>query len=413
LFSSVEEFAEPINLAKAAKDLKMAGYTELEILATLEEFKRSGKPYVPGSPPWLPKLPVNLCDAVRDLQVAGYSANEAESFINEFKKTGLPYVVGSPHGISKWASSCNFMTLHAGSTPAKAFLSLCDSLTSLDCKRKNPTTLQDLLINISGGPLKLMQISTEEKRALADQFVKKLSAAVNLHCHSTEANKISKKLAFDLTVVHSPPQLTGPSATILPLQAQPAVFNRFCNRQGILITYRRWKRHGIPVSVHNLRRSPRLSNLADGFKPSHNDNVQKSRKCTPLNVCHSTSFKKSSSKLKKSAAPFEPKACDLAIIPDISPLHYKPAPYLPVGTVRALGTNFCGIPPEELADDALISLMVPNEDVDRRNRSPWSTCLGACQQPFFCCLLFFFIFLCNEPCEGFVFPFYYLLFGSA
>jgi hypothetical protein len=50
------ECSEPIDLAMAAQDLKRDGYTELEILATLDEVKRSGRPYVPGSPPWMPSL---------------------------------------------------------------------------------------------------------------------------------------------------------------------------------------------------------------------------------------------------------------------------------------------------------------------------------------------------------------------
>jgi hypothetical protein len=97
LFSSAE-FTKPINLAVAAKDLKLAGYTDLEILATLDEFKRSGNPYVPGSPPWTPKLPVNLHDAALDMQQGGYSVQEIDSCIKDFKLSGVPYVDGSLQG---------------------------------------------------------------------------------------------------------------------------------------------------------------------------------------------------------------------------------------------------------------------------------------------------------------------------
>lgn len=78
-------------VAEAAKDLKTAGYTELQILATLEAFKRSGK-LVLGSPPWTPKLPINLSDTAKDLEHAGYSTNQVASIIEEFKQCGLPYV---------------------------------------------------------------------------------------------------------------------------------------------------------------------------------------------------------------------------------------------------------------------------------------------------------------------------------
>jgi hypothetical protein len=48
----------------------------------------------------------------------------------------------------------------------------------------------------------------------------------------------------------------------------------------------------------------------------------------------------------------------------LSPLHNKSAPHLPVETPRALGTNFCGIPLEEIAYEKLLRLTVINEDVD-------------------------------------------------
>jgi hypothetical protein len=77
-------------------------------------------------------------------------------------------------------------------------------------------------------------------------------------------------------------------------------------------------------------------------------------------------FKRNASKLKtpKPATSVEPKVSDLPVIPDISPLHHKAAPHLPVETLRGLGTNFCGIPPEELADEQLLNLDVINEDID-------------------------------------------------
>ncbi|KAM0862752.1 hypothetical protein ACQ4PT_045066 [Festuca glaucescens] len=231
---SSSEWSEPLDLAEAAKDLKLAGYTEVEILATLEEFKHSGKPYYPGSPPWMPKLPVNLFEAAKDLKSAGYSDGQIASFLEDFKKFGLPYVSGSPLCNSKWTPSCHFMTLHAGSTPANALLSLCKTLTPAD--EGNLTTLQDLL-------------------------------------------KICKRI--------------------------------------------------------------------------------------PMEARQNTLFKRSSPKLKmiSSATLPERKDSDMAVIPIVSPLHRKPAPHLPVETLRALGTNFCGIPPEEIADE-LRHLIVPNEDVD-------------------------------------------------
>ncbi|KAM0856183.1 hypothetical protein ACQ4PT_049281 [Festuca glaucescens] len=351
---SSSEWSEPLDLAEAAKDLKLAGYTEVEILATLEEFKRSGKPYYPGSPPWMPKLPVNMFEAAKGLKSAGYSDDQIASFLEDFKKFGIPYVSGSPLCTSKWTPSCHFMTLHAGSTPANALLSLCKTLTPAD--EGNLTTLQDLLVNLSGGPLKRMLISTRNKRALADQFVKKLSATINLGCHMSEAKKITKKLAF------SPLSISRPAFS----NPNPPAFNRFCNRQGILITYHRRKRHGTLISARTVRRSPRLSNRADGYRLTTDVCSQKICKSIPMEARQNTLFKRSSPILKmiSSATLPERKNSDMAIIPNVSPLHRKPAPDLPVENLRALGTNFCGIPPEEFANDKLLHLIVPNEDVD-------------------------------------------------
>ncbi|KAM0862751.1 hypothetical protein ACQ4PT_045066 [Festuca glaucescens] len=204
---SSSEWSEPLDLAEAAKDLKLAGYTEVEILATLEEFKHSGKPYYPGSPPWMPKLPVNLFEAAKDLKSAGYSDGQIASFLEDFKKFGLPYVSGSP------------------------------------------------------------------------------------------------------------------------------------------LWY--------------------LSNRADGYRLTTDVCSQKICKRIPMEARQNTLFKRSSPKLKmiSSATLPERKDSDMAVIPIVSPLHRKPAPHLPVETLRALGTNFCGIPPEEIADE-LRHLIVPNEDVD-------------------------------------------------
>jgi hypothetical protein len=58
------------------------------------------------------------------------------------------------------------------------------------------------------------------------------------------------------------------------------------------------------------------------------------------------------------------KSTELAVIPDVSPLHHETTSYLSVDTLPALGTSFCGIPPEETADDQLLRLIVPSEDVD-------------------------------------------------
>jgi hypothetical protein len=69
------------------------------------------------------------------------------------------------------------MTLHAGSTPAIAIFSMLKENTPENCGN-NFTSLQDLLINLSGGPLKLMQISTRGKKLLVDHFVNRLSAIV-------------------------------------------------------------------------------------------------------------------------------------------------------------------------------------------------------------------------------------------
>jgi hypothetical protein len=222
------------------------------------------------------------------------------------------------------------------------------------------------LINLSGGPLKLLQVSTSQKRRLADQFVKKLSATVNLESHLSEASKISKKLAFEPMAITGTLQFTSPAISDTSRKDQPSVFNRFCNRQGILITYRRCKRHGIPVSARNLRRCPRLSSLANGYKPFLSDSKQKAVICTTLNARQSTLFKRNASKLKtpKPATSVEPKVSDLPVIPDISPLHHKAAPHLPVEMLHALGTNLCGIPPEELADEQLLNLDVIIEDID-------------------------------------------------
>jgi hypothetical protein len=77
-------------------------------------------------------------------------------------------------------------------------------------------------------------------------------------------------------------------------------------------------------------------------------------------------FKRNAPKLKtpKPTISVEPKVSDLPVIPDISPLHHKAASYLAVEMLRALGTNFCGIPPKDPADEQLLNLDVINEDVD-------------------------------------------------
>jgi hypothetical protein len=96
------------------------------------------------------------------------------------------------------------MNLHAGSTPANAHFSLSTPFVN---KENNFSSLQELLLNLSEGPLKVLQISTGDKRALADQFVKKLSSTVNLHTSLPEASKISKKLAFEPLAISNSPHM--------------------------------------------------------------------------------------------------------------------------------------------------------------------------------------------------------------
>jgi hypothetical protein len=93
-----------------------------------------------------------------------------------------------------------------------------------------------------------------QKRRLADQFVKKLSATVNLESHLPEATKISEKLAFEPMAITGTLQFTSPTISDTSREDQPSVFNRFCNIQGILITYRRRKCHGSPFYLILSRR---------------------------------------------------------------------------------------------------------------------------------------------------------------
>jgi hypothetical protein len=93
--------------------------------------------------------------------------------------------------------------------------------------------------------------------------------------------------------------------------------------------------------------------------------VQKTISCKSNGARQSTLFKRSSSLLKTCfTAPAEHNLDEQVVIPDVSPLHHKPAPNLPVETLRALGTKFSGISPEEVADDQLLRFTVLNEDMD-------------------------------------------------